>query len=61
LSPSPSRFAIVGGREGAAWKTAPPITLKLFLGALAAGVVLLVPSFLYLFRVFGKVRRTAAS
>jgi cytochrome d ubiquinol oxidase subunit II len=33
---------------------APPITLKLFLGALAVGVVLLVPSFLYLFRVFGK-------
>lgn len=36
---------------------APPITLKLLLGALAAGLVLLVPSFLYLFRVFGKVRR----
>jgi len=37
---------------------APPITLKLLLGALAAGVVLLVPSFVYLFRVFGKVQRT---
>ncbi|HKH46440.1 MAG TPA: cytochrome d ubiquinol oxidase subunit II, partial [Thermoanaerobaculia bacterium] len=36
---------------------APPITLKLLLGALAAGVVLLVPSFVYLFRVFGKVRK----
>lgn len=36
---------------------APPITLKLLLGALAAGAVLLVPSFIYLFRVFGKVRR----
>jgi cytochrome bd ubiquinol oxidase subunit II len=35
---------------------APEITLKLLLGALAAGVVLLVPSFVYLFRVFGKVR-----
>lgn len=34
---------------------APAITLKLLLGALAAGVVVLVPSFLYLFRVFGKV------
>jgi cytochrome d ubiquinol oxidase subunit II len=40
---------------------APPITLKLLLGALAAGVVLLVPSFLYLFRVFGKVRRSPIS
>jgi cytochrome d ubiquinol oxidase subunit II len=37
---------------------APPITLKLLLGALAAGAVLLVPSFIYLFRVFGKVRRS---
>lgn len=36
---------------------APPITLKLLLGAIAAGLVLLVPSFIYLFRVFGKVRR----
>jgi cytochrome bd ubiquinol oxidase subunit II len=35
---------------------APEITLKLLLGALAAGVVLLVPSFVYLFRVFGKVQ-----
>jgi cytochrome d ubiquinol oxidase subunit II len=35
---------------------APPITLKLLLGALGVGAVLLVPSFLYLFRVFGKVR-----
>jgi cytochrome bd ubiquinol oxidase subunit II len=34
---------------------APAITLKLLLGALAAGVVLLVPSFVVLFRVFGKV------
>jgi cytochrome bd ubiquinol oxidase subunit II len=37
---------------------APPITLKLLLGALAAGLVLLVPSFVYLFRVFGKVPET---
>jgi cytochrome d ubiquinol oxidase subunit II len=36
---------------------APPVTLKLLLGARAAGAVLLVPSFFYLFRVFGKVRR----
>lgn len=36
---------------------APPITLKLLLGALAVGAVVLVPSFLYLFRVFGKIRR----
>jgi cytochrome d ubiquinol oxidase subunit II len=36
---------------------APPITLKLLLGAIAAGAALLVPSFAYLFRVFGKVRR----
>jgi cytochrome bd ubiquinol oxidase subunit II len=31
---------------------APPITLKLTLGTLAAGTVILLPSFLYLFRVF---------
>jgi len=38
------------------WEAAAPaITLKLLLGALAAGVVLLVPSFVYLFRVFGKI------
>lgn len=40
---------------------APPITLKLLLGALAAGAVLLVPSFVYLFRVFGKVRRPGSA
>jgi cytochrome d ubiquinol oxidase subunit II len=31
---------------------APPITLKLVLGALAAGLLVLVPSLYYLFRVF---------
>lgn len=31
---------------------APPITLKLLLGALVAGVLLLLPSYYYLFRVF---------
>ena len=31
---------------------APPVTLKLVLGALAAGLLLLVPSLYYLFRVF---------
>ncbi|HYU36065.1 MAG TPA: cytochrome d ubiquinol oxidase subunit II [Thermoanaerobaculia bacterium] len=36
---------------------APHITLKLLLEALALGAVLLVPSFVYLFRVFGKVWR----
>ena len=32
--------------------TAPPITLRLLLGALAAGALLLFPSFYYLDRVF---------
>jgi cytochrome d ubiquinol oxidase subunit II len=36
---------------------APDRTLRLLLGALALGTVLLLPSFLYLFRVFGKLRR----
>jgi cytochrome d ubiquinol oxidase subunit II len=31
---------------------APPVTLRLLLAALAAGVLLLAPSFLYLFRIF---------
>jgi len=31
---------------------APPITLQLLLGALAAGAVLLLPSYFYLFRIF---------
>ncbi|MFP5287307.1 MAG: hypothetical protein ACLGI9_16325 [Thermoanaerobaculia bacterium] len=34
------------------------MTLRLLLGALAAGTVLLLPSFLYLYRVFGKLRRS---
>jgi cytochrome d ubiquinol oxidase subunit II len=34
---------------------APAATLRLFLGAIAAGTVLLLPSFVYLFRVFGKL------
>ena len=38
---------------------APAVTLRLLLIALAAGTVVLLPSFLYLFRVFGKVRRTS--
>ena len=36
---------------------APDVTLRLLLGALAAGTVLLLPSFLYLYRVFGKLRQ----
>jgi cytochrome d ubiquinol oxidase subunit II len=36
---------------------APDVTLRLLLGALAVGAVVLVPSFLYLYRVFGKLRR----
>ena len=36
---------------------APPVTLRLMLGALAGGTVLLLPAFVYLFRVFGKLRR----
>ncbi|HET6343787.1 MAG TPA: cytochrome d ubiquinol oxidase subunit II, partial [Myxococcota bacterium] len=35
---------------------APPITLRLMLGALAAGTLILLPAFFYLFRVFGKLR-----
>ena len=39
------------------WEAAaPPVTLRLLLGALTAGAVLLFPSFFYLYRVFGKVR-----
>jgi cytochrome d ubiquinol oxidase subunit II len=34
---------------------APEVTLELLLGALAVGLVVLLPSFLYLFRVFRKV------
>jgi cytochrome d ubiquinol oxidase subunit II len=37
---------------------APPVTLRLLLIALGLGAVVLLPSFLYLFRVFGKVHRT---
>lgn len=37
---------------------APPVTLRLMLGVLAGGTVLLLPAFLYLFRVFGKLRRS---
>jgi cytochrome d ubiquinol oxidase subunit II len=37
---------------------APAVTLRLLLGALALGLVLLLPSFLYLYRVFGKLRRS---
>ncbi|MFL6197277.1 MAG: cytochrome d ubiquinol oxidase subunit II [Thermoanaerobaculia bacterium] len=40
---------------------APPVTLRLMLGALAAGTVLLLPAFLYLFRVFGKLRGRAGT
>jgi cytochrome bd ubiquinol oxidase subunit II len=36
---------------------APPVTLRLMLGTLAGGTVLLLPAFVYLFRVFGKLRR----
>jgi cytochrome bd ubiquinol oxidase subunit II len=36
---------------------APPVTLRLMLGTLAGGTVLLLPAFIYLFRVFGKLRR----
>jgi cytochrome d ubiquinol oxidase subunit II len=36
---------------------APDRTLRLLLGALVLGVIVLVPSFFYLFRVFGKLRR----
>lgn len=36
---------------------APPVTLRLMLGALAAGALVLFPSFFYLFRIFGKVPR----
>jgi cytochrome d ubiquinol oxidase subunit II len=36
---------------------APPVTLRLMLGALVAGTLILLPAFLYLFRVFGKLRR----
>jgi cytochrome d ubiquinol oxidase subunit II len=39
-------------RVSIAAAAAPPITLKLTLGTLAAGTVILLPSFLYLFRVF---------
>jgi cytochrome d ubiquinol oxidase subunit II len=35
---------------------APPVTLRLMLGTLAAGTVVLLPAFLYLFRVFGKIK-----
>lgn len=35
---------------------APAVTLRLLLGALAAGLVLLVPAFFYLFRVFARRR-----
>ncbi len=34
---------------------APPVTLRLMLGTLAGGTVLLLPAFVYLFRVFGKL------
>jgi cytochrome d ubiquinol oxidase subunit II len=36
---------------------APPATLRLLLGALAAGALLLLPAFFYLYRVFGRLRR----
>jgi cytochrome bd ubiquinol oxidase subunit II len=39
---------------------APPITLKLLLGALAAGALLLFPSYYYLFRVFKRATALAA-
>lgn len=39
---------------------APRITLQLLLGALGVGTALLVPSFFYLYRVFGKLRRRSA-
>lgn len=35
---------------------APPVTLRLMLGTLGAGTLVLLPAFLYLFRVFGKLR-----
>jgi cytochrome d ubiquinol oxidase subunit II len=38
---------------------APAVTLRLLLGILAGGSVLLVPAFFYLFRIFGKVRGQA--
>jgi cytochrome bd ubiquinol oxidase subunit II len=38
---------------------APPATLRLLLGVLAAGAVVLFPSFYYLFRVFGRLREPA--
>jgi cytochrome d ubiquinol oxidase subunit II len=38
----------------------PPVTLRLMLWSLAAGALLLFPSFFYLFRVFGKVPRGRA-
>lgn len=37
---------------------APRITLQLLLGTLGVGTVLLVPSFFYLYRVLGKLRRS---
>jgi cytochrome d ubiquinol oxidase subunit II len=35
---------------------APAATLRILLGALAAGAVLLLPAFFYLYRIFGRVR-----
>jgi cytochrome d ubiquinol oxidase subunit II len=36
---------------------APPVTLRLLLGVLAAGAVVTFPAFYYLFRVFGRLRQ----
>jgi cytochrome d ubiquinol oxidase subunit II len=40
---------------------APAATLRLLLGALVAGIVLLVPAFIYLFRIFAARRRPEGS